>query len=117
VYLKKISRGHSPRTPRGEGGERKGREGRRRGDKGKEEKGGRERRKEGKGKGIRVTREGIGPPQCLTQIDAPAIRYKQKMCSYSDDPSCGNNHIKGSKSRQKAYPICTTDTFDHPNNF
>jgi hypothetical protein len=69
VYLKKIFRGRSPRTPRGEGGERKGWGGRRRGDKGKEEKGGRERRKEGKG--IRVGREGIGPPQCLTQIDAP----------------------------------------------
>jgi hypothetical protein len=69
VYLKKFFRGHSPRTPRGGGGERKGREGRRRGDKGKEEKGGREKRKEGKG--IRVGREGIGPPQCLTQIDAP----------------------------------------------
>jgi hypothetical protein len=73
VYLKKIFRGHSPRTPRGEGGERKGREGRRKGgDKGKEEKGGRERRKQGKG--IRVGREGIGPPQCLTQIDAPGTR-------------------------------------------
>jgi hypothetical protein len=70
VYLKKIFRGRSPRTPRGEGGERKGREG---GDKGKEEKGGRERRKEGKG--IRVGREGIGPPQCLTQIDAPGSVY------------------------------------------
>jgi hypothetical protein len=45
VYLKKIFRGRSPRTPRGGGGERKGREGRRRGDKGKEEKGGREGRK------------------------------------------------------------------------
>jgi hypothetical protein len=67
----KIFPGRSPRTPRGGGGERKGREGRRRGDKGKEEKGGRERRKEGKG--IRVGREGIGPPQCLTQIDAPEI--------------------------------------------
>jgi hypothetical protein len=60
VYLKKIFRGRNPRTPRREGGERKGREGRRRGDKGKEEKGQRERRKEGKG--IRVGREGIGPP-------------------------------------------------------
>jgi hypothetical protein len=57
--------GRSPRTPRGEEGE--GRE--EKGDKGKEEKGGRERRKEGKG--TRVGREGIGPPQCLTQIDAP----------------------------------------------
>jgi hypothetical protein len=82
VYLKKIFRGLRPRTPRGEGGERKGREGRRRGDKGKEEKGGRERRKEGKGKGIRVTREGIGPPQCLTQIDAPELnRIPKPFCS------------------------------------
>jgi hypothetical protein len=70
VYLKNFFRGLRPRTLREGGGERKGREGRRRGDKGKKEKGGRERRKEGKG--IRVGREGIGPPQCLTQIDAPA---------------------------------------------
>jgi hypothetical protein len=76
LYLKKIFRGLRPRTPRGEGGERKGRVGRRRGDKGKEEKGGRERRKEGKG--IRVGREGIGPPQCLTQIDAPAHIRRDK---------------------------------------
>jgi hypothetical protein len=69
VYLKKFFRGRSPRTPTGGGRERKGREGRKRGDKGKKEKGGRERRKEGKG--IRVGREGIGPPQCFTQIDAP----------------------------------------------
>jgi hypothetical protein len=69
VYLTNFFRGLRPRTPRGGGEERKGREGRRRGDKGKKEKGGRERRKEGKG--IRVAREGIGPPQCLTQIDAP----------------------------------------------
>jgi hypothetical protein len=55
VYLIKNFRGHSPRTPRGEEGE--GRE--EKGDKGKE-KGGRERRKEGKG--TRVGREGIGPP-------------------------------------------------------
>jgi hypothetical protein len=82
VYLKKIFRGRSPRTPREEGGERKGREGRRRGgDKGKEEKGGRERRKERKG--IRVGREGIGPPQCLTQIDAPGSYEFNEDCSTS----------------------------------
>jgi hypothetical protein len=46
VYLKKFFRGPSPRTPRGGGGERKGREGRRREDKGKE-KGGKEEGGEG----------------------------------------------------------------------
>jgi hypothetical protein len=59
VYLKKIFRGLRPRTPRGEGEDRKGREWRGRGHKGKEEKGGRE------------GRERDWPPQCLTQIDAP----------------------------------------------
>jgi hypothetical protein len=74
VYLKKIFRGVAPGPPEereGRGREGKGRE--EKGDKGKEEKGGRERRKEGKG--IRVGREGIGPPQCLTQIDAPGTWF------------------------------------------
>jgi hypothetical protein len=68
VYLKKFFRGlhRRGRGEEGEGREEKG------GDKGKEEKGGRERRKEGKG--IRVGRERIGPPQCLTQIDAPGTQ-------------------------------------------
>jgi hypothetical protein len=72
VYLKKFSGGIAPGPPgdgRGEevegregmGGQREGRE-RRKGKEGKE------------GKGTRVGKEGIGPPQCLTQIDAPGIR-------------------------------------------
>jgi hypothetical protein len=60
VYLKKIFRGPSLRTPRGGGGERKGREGRGRGNKGKEKGGreGRERRRRGYGWGGK----GLGPP-------------------------------------------------------
>jgi hypothetical protein len=71
VYLKKFSGGYAPGPP--EEREGRGREGKGREEKGGQregEKGGRQRRKEGKG--IRVGREGIGPPQCLTQIDAPA---------------------------------------------
>jgi hypothetical protein len=52
VYLKKIFRGHSPRTPRGEGGERKGREG-----KGREGKGGEGGQREG-GEGRKGKEEG-----------------------------------------------------------
>jgi hypothetical protein len=72
VYLKKFSGGIAPGPPgdgrgeegegrEGKGGQREGRE-RRKGREGKEGRG---------GEGIRVRREGIGPPQCLTQIDAP----------------------------------------------
>jgi hypothetical protein len=61
VYLNKIFRGRSPRTPRGGEGERKGREGR--GTRGQREGGERRKGREGKeGKGIQVGREGIGPP-------------------------------------------------------
>ena len=66
--------GATPPHPERRGGRGRGEKGGKGGDKGKKEKGGRERRKEGKGKGIRVGREGIGPPQCLTQIDAPAAK-------------------------------------------
>jgi hypothetical protein len=59
-----------PPDPQGTGGERKGREGRGRGDKGKEENGGREGRER---RGGDTGREGRDwAPQCLTQIDAPA---------------------------------------------
>jgi hypothetical protein len=67
VYLKKIFRGLCPRTPRGVEGEGKGEQ--REGGEGRKEREGKERKE---GKGIQVGREGIGPPQCLTQIDAPA---------------------------------------------
>jgi hypothetical protein len=68
----KIFRGLCPRPPgdgrgeEGEGREGKGTKGRKRTEEGKGGKG---------GEGIRVGREGIGPPQCLTQIDAPAWNF------------------------------------------
>jgi hypothetical protein len=71
VYLKKFSGGIAPGPPgdgRGEEGE--GREG----DKGKEEKGGREGRERKGGDTGRERRDWA--PQCLTQIDAPALSYE-----------------------------------------
>jgi hypothetical protein len=66
VYLKKNFGGYAPEPPgQGRGEEGEGMEGK--GDKGKEEKGGRERR----GRGYGWEGKGLGPPQCLTQVDAP----------------------------------------------
>jgi hypothetical protein len=67
----KIFPGATPPDPQGR---RKGEEGEGMEGKGGQREGGEGRKgREGKeGKGIRVGREGVGPPpQCLTQIDAP----------------------------------------------
>jgi hypothetical protein len=66
----KIFRGRTPPDPQGRGKRQEGEEGRGRGE---QREGGEGRKgREGKeGKGTRARREGIGPPQCLTQIDAP----------------------------------------------
>jgi hypothetical protein len=69
VPEKKIPGGVAPGPPgEGRGQEEEGREG-----KGGRSEGGEGRKgREGKeGKGTPVMREGIGPPQCFTQIDAP----------------------------------------------
>jgi hypothetical protein len=72
---KNFSGGIAPGPPeegegRGRGG-KGGREGAQREGEGRKGREGKE------GKGIRVGKEGIGPPQCLTQIDAPDSQMQQ----------------------------------------